>query len=114
MAHHPFCLPARTLLRAAAFCAGTLLAATSATAQTAAPAPQGVGTAARPGTGASDKQHGRTRADVIAELACAQASGELESMALQGYGVEGRPIDRSVPECAQQRVLASGDTAQPR
>ncbi|AVS95384.1 DUF4148 domain-containing protein [Paracidovorax avenae] len=107
-------LPARTLLRTATFCAGALLAATFAIAQPAGRTPEGAGAASQLGTGASTGQQGRTRAEVVAELACARASGELDSMALQGYGVEGRPIDRSVPECAQQRVLASGDTVQPR
>ncbi|ADX45292.1 hypothetical protein Acav_1370 [Paracidovorax avenae ATCC 19860] len=107
-------LPARTLLRTTAFCAGALLAATFAIAQPAATTPEGAGATSQAGTGAPAGQQGRTRAEVVAELACARASGELDSMALQGYGVEGRPIDRSVPECVQQRVLASGDAAQPR
>ncbi|MBF9263503.1 DUF4148 domain-containing protein [Paracidovorax cattleyae] len=111
---HPLSPTARTLSRALTFCAGTLLAATLATAQTATPVPYGAGNPAQAGMDSSGGQHGRTRAEVVAELACARASGELDAMALQGYGVEGRPIDRSVPECAQQRVLASGDTALPR
>ncbi|WP_019700780.1 hypothetical protein [Paracidovorax oryzae] len=107
-------LPARTLLRTTTFCAGALLAATFAIAQPAAPRPEGAGAASQAGATTPAGQQGRTRAEVVAELACARASGELESMALQGYGVEARPIDRSVPECGQQRVLASGETAQPR
>ncbi|AVS77400.1 DUF4148 domain-containing protein [Paracidovorax avenae] len=111
---NPLHLPARTLLRTATFCTGALLAATFAIAQPSAPAPSGTRAASQAGTDGSAGQQGRTRAEVVAELACARASAELESMALQGYGVEGRPIDRSVPECAQQRVLASGDTPQSR
>lgn len=49
---------------------------------------------------------GRTRAAVVAELACARASGEMDALALEGYGLAGRPVDRSVPACAEPRGTA--------
>lgn len=46
-----------------------------------------------------DAPAGRTRAEVIAELQCARASGEMEAMAMQAYGVPTQPVNRAVPEC---------------
>ncbi|SFD38733.1 DUF4148 domain-containing protein [Paracidovorax konjaci] len=57
-------------------------------------------------------QTGRTRAEVVAELACARASGEQQALALEGYGfMGGRAIDRSVPECAPLGTAVAGSSA---
>lgn len=52
---------------------------------------------------------GRSRAEVIAELACARASGELEAMVLRSYG---QPTPRLRPEaCVAPRTSAQADPA---
>lgn len=50
---------------------------------------------------------GRSRVEVIAELACARASGELEAMVLRSYG---QPTPRLRPEaCAAPHTSAQAD-----
>ncbi|WCM92049.1 DUF4148 domain-containing protein [Acidovorax sp. NCPPB 2350] len=102
MTHRPIQAPWRHRLpRAAALAACALLTTQLATAQADAPTPPTVARQAPQGAAPSAQPAGRTRAEVIAELVCARASGELEAMALQSYGLgDARPIDRSVPECA--------------
>ncbi|MDA8519874.1 DUF4148 domain-containing protein [Acidovorax sp. NCPPB 4044] len=57
-------------------------------------------------------QAGRTRAEVVAELACARASGEQQALVLEGYGfMGGHAIDRSVPECATRSTAVAGSGA---
>ena len=46
---------------------------------------------------------GRTRAEVIAELECARASGELEAMVLRSYGLPTPPL--------RPEACAAGTTA---
>ncbi|WOI47674.1 DUF4148 domain-containing protein [Acidovorax sp. BLS4] len=92
---------ARTALAAYALLAGSLAMAQTSTPQDAATA-----AATAPRVVAMDAPAGRTRAEVIAELQCARASGELEAMAMQSYGMPTPPVNRAVPECA-----AAGGTA---
>jgi hypothetical protein len=61
---------------------------------------------------------GRTRAEVIAELACARASGELEAMVLRSYGLStapSRPHACAVDAAANQvaRPQSTQQTPQP-
>ncbi len=106
--------PSRALARAAlAACA--LLAGTLAMAQTSTPPDMAVAaTAPVPPMVSTDAPAGRTRAEVIAELQCARASGELEAMAMQAYGMPAPPVDRSVPECAAPGGMAVAGSAASR
>lgn len=65
-----------------------------------APAPQPHTTSAA--AAAPTSTSGRSRAEVMAELACARASGELDAMVLRSYG---QPTPRLRPEaCAADHV----------
>lgn len=81
-------------LRTALLCAtmaGGL--ATGSLAQERSEAPVVVAAAAsHPMPAAPAVQPGRTRAEVIAELECARASGELEAMVLRSYGQPTPPL----------------------
>ncbi|WP_406622823.1 hypothetical protein [Acidovorax sp. SDU_ACID1] len=54
---------------------------------------------------------GRTRAEVIAELECARASGELEASVLRTYSLVVAPRPTGAP-CGQSGTLAALDSAQ--
>lgn len=53
---------------------------------------------------------GRTRAEVIAELECARASGELEASVLRTYSLVVAPRPTGAP-CGQSGTLAALDSA---
>ncbi|GAD20795.1 hypothetical protein [Acidovorax sp. MR-S7] len=53
---------------------------------------------------------GRTRAEVIAELECARASGELEASVLRTYSLVVAPRPTGTP-CGQSGTLAALDSA---
>jgi len=53
---------------------------------------------------------GRTRAEVIAELECARASGELEASVLRTYSLVVAPRPTGAP-CGQSGTLAALDNA---
>lgn len=58
-------------------------------------------------TAAPTTTGGRSRAEVVAELACARASGELEAMVLRSYG---QPTPRLRPEaCVAPHTSAQAD-----
>ena len=59
--------------------------------------------ASHPMPAASAVQPGRTRAEGIAELECARASGELEAMVLRSYG---QPTPSLRPEACAPSVAA--------
>lgn len=73
------------LLRSAIACAAFM--ATFAT----------TGAMAQSSSTASATAADRTRAEVIAELACARASGELDAAVLRSYGLEMVPTPRTAP-----------------
>ncbi|MDA8447634.1 DUF4148 domain-containing protein [Paracidovorax valerianellae] len=61
---------------------------------------------------AADATPVRTRAEVVAELLCARASGEMESMSMQSHGLPSAPVNRAVPECKPQaRTSVAGGAA---
>lgn len=61
---------------------------------------------------AADATPVRTRAEVVAELLCARASGEMESMSMQSHGLPSAPVNRAVPECKPQaRTAVAGGAA---
>lgn len=56
---------------------------------------------------------GRTRAEVIAELQCARASGELEAAVLSTYGLIVAPRPTGEPCETRGTFAAAGDAAAP-
>jgi len=61
---------------------------------------------------AADATLARTRAEVVAELLCARASGEMESMSMQSHGLPSAPVNRAVPECKPlARTAVAGGAA---
>lgn len=94
----------RPALRSAIAGAAFLLvsaAGTSALAQTTL-APQAELTAqSMPAPATSSAPTGRTRAEVIAELQCARASGELEASMLQSYGLAPNRTAPASAACGQ-------------
>lgn len=82
--------PLRTALLCAAMAGGI---ATSSLAQERSEPPLVAAAAAsQPMPAAAVVNPGRTRAEVIAELECARASGELEAMVLRSYGQPTPPL----------------------
>ena len=99
----------RPLQRNTLALAALLLSATGAFAQPQAPQSAPSSATAAP--------QGRTRAEVIAELQCARASGELDAEMLRSYSLPAAPRPSATPSCghAGSEVLtgAAPHAAQP-
>ena len=69
----------------------------------------GAATAAPAWPSPSLPETGRSRAEVIAELVCARASGELEALVLRSYGLPTPPL--RMEACAAEPKAAPQPTA---
>ncbi|GKT23336.1 DUF4148 domain-containing protein [Acidovorax sp. SUPP3334] len=109
--------PFRTAFALYALCAVAAASAAVAQVPPLPPAHVATGTAAVasvPMKDAANANAGRTRDEVVAELLCACASGELDFMAMQSHGLPSPPVNRAVPECdALAQTAVAGGAAAP-